>query len=264
MTVKKLQILLSLILLTLPVGIYAGDNEPKYKSEKDNDVQFRTGFEIEKEIKRHFSVSWNEELRIKEDFKKLDGIYSDIALSFKVTKWLKLSAGYTFISIDHEGKKKDNYENYWDLRHRLTLGATFSRKTYSNWTFSLKERVQATFLTDDDVDKREKANPKWILKSKLMAQYKISRFPLIPYASVELCNTLNAPKLAGGEYIEKVRSAIGAVYRLNKRNSINFFYRFDYNLDKKIDVKASTGILKSLTKAKEYNNIVSISYKYKF
>ena len=250
--------------LIVPFVMQAQTIQPEKRSSKENDLQFRTGFEIEKEIHKRFAVSWNEELRLKDNLSKLDRIYSDISLSMKVAKWLKLSAGYTFISIDHEGKKKNNYKNYWDLRHRLTLGVTLSYRTHTNWIFSLKERVQTTFLTEKDINKQEKSNPKWILKSKAMAQYKIRRKPLVPYVSLEVCNTLNAPDLLDGEYLEKVRTAIGAQYRFNKRNSIDFYYRFDYNLDKKLDVKNSTGVLKSVTNAKEYNNVFNVSYKYKF
>lgn len=255
---------LLLALLIVPFQLNAKNELPEYKSSKNNDVQFRTGFEFSKKLNHGFSVAWNEELRIKDNISKIDRIYSDLSFALKANKWLKFSAGYTFISIDREGKKKDNYKNYWELRHRLTFGVSLSYHTYNNWVFSMKERVQATFLTDDEIDEREKADPKWVLKSKLMAEYKIQRIPLVPFVSVELCNTLNAPKLAGNEYLEKVRSAVGFVYRLNKRNSIHFYYRFDYNLDKKLDVKKSTGYLKSLTEAKEYNNVFNVSYRFKF
>ena len=262
MNVKKS--LLYLAVLGFTVGAKAQDKVPEYEYEKDNDVQLRTGFEVDKKISKRFSASWSEELRLKNNVRRVDRIYSDISLSYKAAKWLKFSAGYTFISVDREGKKKDNYKNYWDLRHRISFGTTLSYKPTSHWELSLKERVQATFLTEDDIDKREKADPKWVLKSKVTAEYKFEKIPLIPYVSVELCNTLNSPKYADGEYLEKVRSAIGAEYRFNKNNSINVFYRFDYNLDKKIDVKKSTGVLKSITEATEYNNIFSISYKFKF
>lgn len=250
--------------ISLSYSLNAQEKITEYNSKKDNDVQLRLGAELEKKINKKFSVSWSEELRLNNNVTRVDRIYSDLSFSYKVLKWIKLSAGYTFISIDHEGKKKDNYNNYWDFRHRLSIGSTFSYKTDSNWEFSLKERVQCTFLTEDEIDEREKSNPKWVLKSKVMAQYKMTRIPIVPYASIELCNTLNAPSLAGGQYIEKVRSSIGVVYRINKRNSIDFYYRFDYNIDKKIDVKKSTGMVKSITDEKEYNNIFSVSYKYKF
>lgn len=264
MRLKNALLGLTAALIFLPGSIQAKNDLTEYKSEKENDVQFRTGFEVEKKFSKCFSASWSEELRLKDDFRRLDRIYSDISFSYKAASWIKFSAGYTFISIDHEGKKKDNYKNYWDLRHRLTLGTTLSYKTASNWRFSLKERVQATFLTEDGIDEREKADPKWVLKSKVMAEYKLKAIHLTPYVSVELCNTLNSPKYADGEYLEKVRSAVGAVYRFDKKSSIDFYYRFDYNLDKKIDVKKSNGFLKSLTDAKEYNSIFSVSYKYKF
>lgn len=251
-------------ILMYPIGLYAQDKEPVYKSQKNNDVRFRTGFEVEKKLPFRLSVVWKEELRIKDNFSELDRIYSDISVSFKALDWLKLSAGYTLITVDQEGKAADNYENYWDIRHRLTLSSTFIYETKTNWIFSLKERFQATFLTEDNLDEREKSNPKWVLKSRAMAEYKFRNIPLTPYTYVELCNTLNAPELIDGEYMEKVRTAIGLKYHINKQNSINFYYRFDYNLDKKLDVERTSGQLLSITKAKEYNNIFNISYNYKF
>ena len=262
---------LGFILLSLPISSMAkgddkdkGDEVPYYGTEKDNDVQFRTGFEVEKKFQNHFSLAWSEELRLKQDIQRLDRIYSDFTLAYKSAPWLKFSAGYTFISVNKKGKEKDNFKKYWDLRHRVTASVALSHKTKSNWVFSLKERVQTTFLTENDIDKREKSDPVWVLKSKVMAEYKYKKVPLNPYVSVELCNTLNAPGLADGNYLEKVRSAIGAVYRINKKNCIDFYYRFDYNLDKKINVRNSTGKLKSLIEKTAYNSIFSMSYKYKF
>ena len=259
-TYSKLALLL---LAALPLTMRAGGPETEYRTERDNDVQFRTGFEIEKKLTRRLSASWNEELRLKNDLHDIDRIYSDLGLTVKVKKWLKLSAGYTYIAVLHQGKKKDNYHNYWDSRHRVTAGVTFSYKTPTHWTFSLKERAQVTFFADDDFDKHEKSDPSWALKSKVTAGYACQRVPLEPYVSVELCNTLNAPKLADGNYLDKVRSCVGTSYRINKHHSLNFFYRFDYNLDKKLDVKKS-GHLKSLTEAKDYNSIFGIAYKFKF
>lgn len=254
---------LAIILLMLPLSMHSQENAPKHYSTKDNDVQFRTGFELEKKFLNRFSVSWSEELRLKDNFKEVDRVHSDLSLSYKATNWLKFSTAYTFISIDKKTSMKED-EKRWNFRHRLSFATTFSYKTSSNWAFSLREKVQTTFLNEDDIDEREKSDPKWVLKSRIMTQYKSKELPLTPYVYVEFCNTLNSPKLAGGEYLEKVRSAIGTVYRLDKHSSIDFYYRFDYNLEKKVDVKKSTGVLKSITKQKEYNNIFNVSYKYKF
>ena len=260
----KLLYKLVFLLSVLPLPLMAQSGAPEYRTEKSNDVQFRTGFEVEKKISRWLSAEWSEELRLKDNIQAIDRIYSDVAFSFKAAKWLKFTTGYTYIAVLHEGKKKNDYHHYWESRHRLTAGVTFSYKTPNNWEFSLKERAQVTFYADDDFDKREKCDPAWTLKSKLTAGYDCPRVPLNPYASVELCNTLNVPKVIDHNYLDKVRSAVGVVYRINKHHSLNAFYRFDYNLEKDPNVKNSTGALKTLTEETAYNNIFGISYKFKF
>ena len=263
---KQTLISLAIILSIFPMYLSAQEEkkDPEYRKETEKDLQFRTGFEIEKKLSKHFSVALSEELRLKDNISEVDRIYSDLCIAYKATNWMKFSASYTFISIDKEGRKKDNYKKYWDLRHRLTMGVALNYKTLSNWNFSLKERVQTTFLTEKDLDRREKSNPIWCLKSKFSAEYKFRRIPIKPFVSLELCNTLNAPKLAGGDYLEKVRSSIGTEYRFDKHSSINLYYRFDYNINKKIDVKKSSGALKSFIERTDYNHILSVSYKYKF
>lgn len=259
----RILFLLLIAATTLPFNALAQGNNVKYKHEKENDVQFRTGFDFEKKMCKRFSLSWNEELRIKNDFKDIDRIYSGLSGSVKIADWVKMSAAYTFISV-YQQKKKSEAHGAWDLRHRLSADITFSYKTYNNWKFSLRERVQTTFLTEDHIDHREKENPDWALKSRVMAEYEFSQIPLSPYTSIELCNTLKVPHYVGHNYLEKVRSAIGTEYKINKRNYIDIFYRFDYNREKKIKVKNSTGELKSFTTAKSYNNIFCVSYKFKF
>ena len=260
---KHLILCLALAFLALPLTTRAQDGEPEYLSTTDNDVQLRTGFELEKKFLNKFSVSWGEELRLKDNFKEIDCVHSDISVSYKATSWLKFAAAYNFISIDKRTSMKED-EKRWNFRHRISFATTFSYKTSSNWAFSLREKVQTTFLNEDDIDEREKSDPKWVLRSRIMTQYKPKDIPFSPYVYVELSNTLNSPKLAGGEYLEKVRTAIGTVYKFDKHSSIDFFYRFDYNFNKKINVKKKTGVLKSITEQTDYNNIFSVSYKYKF
>lgn len=262
MKTKNIFILILLVCLSVPATLFA--QSPEYREESENDFQFRVGAEIEKKFARKFAFHWSEELRIKNSFQDIDKIYSDLGLSYKPLNWLKLNLNYTFISMYHDGKKKTNYEKYWDLRHRVSLGATFSYKTISGWKFSLRERVLSTFYTKDDFLPEEKSDPKWNLRSRIMAEYEFRHVPVTPYAYVEISNTLNAPKLADGNYIDKVRTALGVQYRFDRRNSIDVFYRFDYNFDKDINIKNSTGVLKSIIDKNEYNHILSVSYKFKF
>ena len=262
MKVSSFVALLSAYFMFFPANGIANRVEDKYKYEKENDVQLRTGIAFEKKLSQRFSLALNEELRMKDNVSNIDRLCTDLNASFKIASWLKVNAAYTLISLSHKNKKSSG--NQWNFRHRATAGFTLSYQVIDNLTLSLKERVQMTHYAHQHFDNREKRSPQWGMKSKIQVEYKCRQCPLVPFTYVELCNTLNAPKLTEGNYIDKVRSGLGTTFRLDKKNSITFLYRFDYVLEKKVKVKKSTGHLKTLMHHKEYNNVFSIAYKFKF
>ncbi len=228
------------------------------------DVTTRVGFSVRKELPRKFQITWEEELRTKSNVSEIDRIHSSLGVSYSGIEYLKLGLGYVFQSIWHDGKKKTNYEKYWDFRHRIEADVTGNYK-YMRWKFSLRERFLTTFRTDDP-NKLEKANPKMALRSRLYAEYSIFGKPLRPYASFEISNTLNAPAYASGNYIDGLRSEVGLKWRLNMRNSLEFFYRFDvnYNRDIDIDYKKDKVTIKGIyiTKQRDFNNIIGVFYTF--
>lgn len=242
--------------------IYAGPVE--YADEVESDFKSRMSVDLTKKLTRRFSVSLNEELRLKNISKEFDRINSELSLSYKAFRWWKINLGYTYIVIDHDGKKKTNYTDYWDFRHRVDFSNTFSYKTLTNWEFSLREMIRTTFLTEEGLDKREKVNPEIILKSRFMVEYKFMSKPISPFVYIELYNTLNKPEMLSENYVSRIRSSLGLKYRLNKRNSLEFSYFYDYSLEKDVNVKNSTGNLKSIISEIDHNHIVEIIYKLKF
>lgn len=258
-----------LIGILLATAFSASAQEVPVYETTDNDFQFRTGWAITKSLSRKVNLEWSEEFRIRDTFGAFDRMYSELGVEYTALDWLKIQGRYTHMLINQEGKNKTNNKGYWENRHRGTLGVTFYYKTYYNWRFSLRELAQVTFL-DKEVhgyklyDDGEKSNPKWVLKSRLKAEYTFRHIPIIPYVYVEIANTLNAPKHAGNEYIEKVRSAIGCEYRFDRRNSIDIYYRFDYEFNKDVNIGANSGQFKDLTKETTFVNIIGINYKFKF
>ncbi len=253
--------------LLLPALATAQDYPREYRSKSDNDFQFRTGFTLEKDITRHLSFDWQEELRLKNCFKDIDAIHSGIGLSFKALDWLKLSAGYTYIAdrnrISHrnsEGVKF--YDHEWESKHRVNMKVAFSVHAGMKWKFTLRENFQGTF-SSKSTDPREKLDNRWLLKSRLTASYKPFHSRLRPYAYLELANTLNTPELVDGNYLSKVRLAVGTTFRVTRRSSFDFFYRFDYNYDEKVDIKNKKQIIR-FTDDREYNHILNVSYKLHF
>ena len=264
MKIKSIIAALLMGCLFVPAHSFAQEDEVTYLTEKENDLRLRTGLEFEKKLPRKFSIKFGEEFRLKESFTEVDRIHSEVDFSYDPFKWLKVSAVYRFTAIDHDGKKKTDFKKYWDLRHRMSFNVALIYRTCYNWKFSLKERVQSTFMSKHKYDPREKNSPMWVLRTKLQADYKFRHLPLAPFTYVELCNTLNAPELANGNYINKMRAALGMEYRFNRRSSMELVYIFDYDLNKNVNVKNSTGELKSITDEKEFNHIISVSYKYRF
>lgn len=266
---NRVRIIAVALLCALAVPFTEAQSDVPVYETTDNDFQFRAGWAITKSLSRKVEVEWSEEFRIRDTFGAFDRMYSEIGLEYTVLDWLKVQGRYTHMLINQNGKAKTDYKSYWENRHRGTLGITFYYKTYYNWRFSLRELAQVTFL-DKSVhgnklyDEGEKSNPKWILKSRLKAEYAFRHIPLTPYAYVEVANTLNAPKYAGKEYIEKVRTAIGCEYRFDKRNSIDVYYRFDYEFNKDINIGANSGAFKDLTEETSYINIIGVNYKFKF
>lgn len=233
-----------------------------YDTTRESDLRARVGFTIDKKLARGLHLAWDEELRLKGNLGDLDRIYSGLSLSYKVSDFFKFGIGYTFIAIDHAGKKSTSYEKYWDLRHRLSAHLTFSQRIGQRWKISLRERVLCT-LRNGKVNELEKCDPAYVLRSRLMVDYQIFSRPVKPYAYVELSNTLNTPS-AVDNYVDKVRTALGVKYRLNRRSSLDFYYRFDYDRNKDIDIGNKSGKLKSVTTEKRYDHILGVFYQYSF
>lgn len=226
----------------------------------DCDVQARVGFDVTKQIKKGFNVSWEEELRLRNNFGAVDRIHSSLGTTYRIAEWFRVGAAYTFIARWHDGKKSTDYEKYWDLRHRASADAMFTLKS-GKWRFSLRERGQFTFRTDS-VNTREKSKCDIVMRHRLKVDYKVFHLPLRPYASVEMSHTLNAPKL-GGNYIDKVRSMLGVEWRLSKESTLEFYYRFDYAYGIDIDIKKTSGNI-TITPEKGYYQILGVFYSYSF
>ncbi len=263
--------------LLAPQVIQAQDHvykEPEYGTVSDTDLQARIGFDISKKIARGLHINWEEELRLRSNLGAVDRIHSALGVSYRVNPWFRVSTAYTFIAIDHPGKKSTGYDKYWDLRHRAAADLLFTLKTADEkWSFSFRERPQFTFRTDS-VNTAEKPKCNMVLRHRVKAEYRIHNLPLRPFVSVEVSNTLNAVKLAGGNYIDKVRSMLGVEWRLNKQSAFEFYYRFDYVCNRDVSVRAeddhdgprwhNKGDLKSLIVEKGYFHILGVFYSYSF
>ena len=153
-------------------------------------------------------------------------------------------------------KHKNVDAAYWCARHRATASLTGSFK-WGRFKFSLRERYQFThrmaaecdrtryyydpyhaetgnpeFYLDEDPESEDysymmdekKAKSDHKLRSRLAVSYDIKKSPFEPFAEVELYNELDNVFA-----YDKVRYTVGTEYKIDKKNKLKIFYRYqDY------------------------------------
>lgn len=137
-------------------------------------------------------------------------------------------------------------EHYWRNRHRTSAALSATYSPNKRWAFSLKETFQYNHFCqttkttekyrlkdEDDMSsmylkemelKDVKAKDRTVLRSKATALYNTKKCPIDPYLSCEFGCGLN--------YVaSKWKLETGADYKLNKKNKLNMFYRYQTEND---------------------------------
>ena len=108
-----------------------------------------------KKIFSGFDASLEGEFRTRDGLQTVERWSGSAGVSYKMFRWLKASAGYTFIHYYHpmEVTKKGNYiPEYWQPKHRVNLSLT-GKVDWRRFTFSLRERWQYTYRPSQSVPK---------------------------------------------------------------------------------------------------------------
>lgn len=243
----------------------------------------RVSVSVDKKITKGLHVSLEEEVRFDNNFGSLDRLQTTLGISYKVHPNIKLGLGYAL--INGYGASTGSFKN---ARHRFMADATGTLHL-GNWNVSLKERFQVTRRTGDFNIYQNPQNA-LMLKSRLKAQYK-GFGKVQPYAYFEVRNYLNAPVIeaaydgsvfvtmddyseegeAGwflkgfnGGYVNRLRGSIGMDVKLDKRNTLNFYFLGDYLIDKVVDANAEGTKLKSYTKETGFRGWIGAGYEFAF
>lgn len=200
--------------MLLLVGIIAGTGQLAAQS---NDFGVWTSVAGEIDIIKGLNFGVEGEFRSRDNSSEVDRWSGSADLSYRICPYLKAGVSYSFLYVNNEKKKG----NVWENRHRYNIYLTGSYK-WDRFTFSLRERFQHTYRVGVK-EKADRANPKQILRSRLQISYNIRKCKFNPYVSCEFFNGLNDPQK---NELEKVRYTIGTEYKLNKKNSFDFCYRY--------------------------------------
>lgn len=233
----------------------------------------RVGADFSKKWKNGLSLSLSEDVRVGL-YDKLSGVnakdefvdtingpafsksYTTVTLAYSPIKYLKLDVGYTLRLL---GKKDWNDYNEY-LRHRTHIGLTGSYETHYV-KLSLRERLLCDIRTDS-VNLLEKQQYEWLLRSRLAAEFNVPGKPVKPYTWVELENTLNATEYQqkdGHQYVSQVRTQAGVKWRLTRRSSLDFYYRFQYGYNRDINITKRKKHIQ-LTEEISYIHSIGVAY----
>ncbi len=203
---------------------------------------------VEKEISDRLTLEGGLELRTRDDgFGELDRWSVSAGADYKLTDWLKVSAGYSLLD-DHVHKlnsKETKYSDYWGVRHRVNVSLTAAQQ-FGRLGISLRERWQYTYrpektadrywnYTDEDDDRyygepvvkygtkethtyRGKGSNKW--RNRLQLKYKLSK-KWRPYVSAE--------STVGGSGLDKMRYAAGTEWRITKQHVLDLHYMYQHS-----------------------------------
>ena len=194
------------------------------------------------------------------NLKNIDRWSAGISVDYRLAKWLKASAGYTYLYDYHpeaytyqdDGDLNKRTMTYFGSRHRLSVSLTAS-KDFGKLNVSLRERWQYTYRPEQEnmrmdyqhadlgysYSVRGKATNIW--RNKLQLKYKTTGL-LQPY--------LYGETYVSGTGFDKLRLSLGTDLKLSKRSSLNVGYVYQKVYDN-VDEEGN-------------KHVLSIGYKYKF
>lgn len=213
-----------------------------------------TTVSVEKKLTKKWSVNAEGEYRTRDGVSATERWSGAISTDYKLFKWLKADIGYTYIhsrQASETTKKGNIIPGHWLPRHRFNASLTGSVE-WNRFKFSLRERWQYTYRPQQFVEKYDKDNGKrkddelvkgkaeHMVRSRIQVEYDIAKCDFTPYVSCELYHNSYG--------IDKTRWTAGTEYKINKKNSVEAYYRYQ----DKADDDESNG------------HVIGIGYKFKF
>jgi hypothetical protein len=173
---------------------------------------------IEKKITPSLSASFTEEVRLYENITEVGQFFSDLGLSYRIWKNLRIGANYRYI---REKRLDDTY----GTMHRWYAEASYRQKM-KPLTFILRLRYFAQYK-DSHVSETDEI-PRDHVAAKLTIRYN-AKYHLEPFVSAEAFFRVN--HLVYGPFDQlRVRAGIG--YAFNRMHSVDLYYGItkEYNV----------------------------------
>lgn len=169
---------------------------------------------IDYALNKRWAILFCEELRLRENYSRLNLLYTNIGMEFNGGKHFKTSLVYRNI-------ERQNLDNSFTIRHRLMWDATLRTK-YKRWSLAYRHRLQVEYraIQSSNMGKI----PEWYSRHKFELGYQYNK-RLSPYAAVELRYQLHDPRnMVSDQTWHRVRYQLGFDYRVNKFSKVGLYY----------------------------------------
>lgn len=172
---------------------------------------------VSKAIGRSIAVNLDQELRFNTNLTELDRSATSASFDFAlIPKFLKVEAGYDLLY--------QNKVSYYEFKHRAAIGLSVQKKLS---LIGLKFRTKLQSTWRDETMGDYKFNPKAVWRNKLECNYTIFGSSVKPFTSAELFCPINS---ANGFFMDGLRLVVGAKYRTSARTTLDFYVRYDQDI----------------------------------
>lgn len=190
-------------------------------SQTINDAGLWTTATVEKEFKNKTTVFLTEEFRLRENFTQLNLFYTDIGVSYRPVKPLKISLSYRSI-------EKFQPDQTFSYRHRLMLDISW-RSRVGSWIISYRQRLQSELR--NMYSSPNGMIPEWYARSKFQLKYDLNK-PVAPYIGTELRYQISDPgNIESNGLWHRVRYFAGLDYKLNDKHTLGAYYLIQHEFD---------------------------------
>ena len=257
---KRFLLLITTTLLAL--GAMAQPSIPSLAESSDSDLQARFKASMEIPLSDKWSLTWGEQLRLKNTLGDVDKVLSSLTLDYEPWRFLEVGTEYAFVN---ERKGADD----WRIKHRINFNVTGKLKL-GRFDLSLRERIRFV-VRSYDTNEFETPDPFTTLRTRLKAAYNNSS-NWKPYAYVELYTTLNAPEVVENylrdpldrdNYINRVRVVLGSEVKLGEKHKMDLHYMLNLNRSYKNKYDAATGDVDKWALEKLCAHVICVEYKFK-
>jgi len=203
---------------------------------QEQDMELWTSVELEKKVSKKVRISLEEELRFNDNISRFNKFYSNLGLSYRINKFVRVGCNYRF-------EQKKQPENYYSTRHRLSAELILRYKV-NRFRISCRNRYQQKYADINSSD--DGLIPRSYTRSRIQVEYNIRKNPLTPYISYEFYYKVNNVE---DNEIDTNRYTAGLEYPLNKRNDLDIFFR----------IAEQVNVNKPVT-----SSIIGVSYSFSF